>query len=113
MSHIRLVLLVMAAGCGLGLTTNPACAADGKVAGAVAIDGKPLAAGKVIFHLANGQFVGSKVKDGKYAIDRVPVGTQKVTFEGDGVPAKYSLDDKSPLTAEVKEGDGTFDFDLK
>ncbi len=52
------------------------------------------------------------IRDGKYAIDRAPVGARKVTVEGNGVPANYTLDETSPLTADVKDGDGTADFDL-
>jgi hypothetical protein len=113
MTYIRSVLLAVVVGCGLTMVVSPANAADGKVSGVVTVSGKPLADGKVVFHLANGQFVGSKVKDGKYAIDRVPAGTRKVTVEGKGVPAKYTDDETSPLTVEVKDGDGTYDIDLK
>jgi hypothetical protein len=87
-------------------------ATDGKVMGTIIVGGKPLATGRIIFHLDNGQFVGSKVKDGKYVIDRVLVGTRKVTAEGEGVPAKYASEHTSSITAEVKEGTGTFDFNL-
>jgi hypothetical protein len=113
MTRIRPVLLAAAVSCGLVMAASSAGAADGKVSGVVTVSGKPLAAGKVVFHLADGQFVGSKVKDGKYAIDRVPAGTRKVTVEGKGVPDKYADGESSPLTVEVKGGDGTFDFDLK
>ena len=114
MSLTRFVLVVGVAVCGLlVLFTFPALAADGKVTGSIVVGGKPLASGKVIFHLDNGQFVGSKVENGTYTIDRVPVGTRKVTVEGDGVPAKYTSEDTSSLTAEVKEGTGSFDFNLQ
>jgi hypothetical protein len=77
----------------------------------ITLRGKPLT-GKVIFHLDD-QFVGSKVKeDGKYLVSRVLVGKYKVTLEGQGVPAKFTSDDVTPLTVEVKEGANTFDFEL-
>jgi hypothetical protein len=102
------------AACGLlVLSTSPSLAADGKVTGKVSLNGKPLASGRIIFHLGNGQFVGSKVANGDYAIDRVPVGTRKVTVEGDGVPVSYSFEDKSSIVVEVKEGTAMFDFDLR
>jgi hypothetical protein len=87
-------------------------AADGKVTGTIFVDGKPLAAGKVIFHLGNGQFVGSRVKDGKYTIDRVPTGTRKITVEGDGVLAKYTSEDTSGITVEVLDGTNYADIKL-
>lgn len=97
----------------LFVSAASAVAADGKVSGTVTVQGKPLTAGKVVFHLENGQFIGSKIKDGKYAIDRVPTGTYKVTIEGKGVPDKFNRDETTPLTVEVKEGEGIFDFDLE
>ena len=102
----------MAAVCGLVMAAGSAGADDGKVSGRVSVGGKPLAVGRVIFHLENGQFVGSKVKDGKYTIDRVPTGILTVTAEGDGIPAKYTRDDRSPLRVMVKEGEGMIDFNL-
>lgn len=114
MLRIPLFLLALATGCGLLVTASPAAAADGKVSGQVTLDGKPLAAGRVTFHREDGQFVGAKVKDGKYAIDRVPAGTRTVTFEGKGVPAIFTMDSTSPLRVEIKEGESknTFDFAL-
>lgn len=91
---------------------SPARAADAQVTGTVTLNGKPIAEGKVTFHLANDQFVGSKIKDGRYLIERVPVGTRKVTIEGKGVPAKYGSEETSPLTAEVKKG-AEINFELK
>ena len=109
----RFVFAAVAACSLLVLSTSPVIAADGKVTGNVVVAGKPLASGRIIFYLDNGQFVGSKIKNGGYAIDRVPVGTRKVTFEGDGVPARYTFEEKSGIVAEVKEGTGTFAFDLQ
>ena len=67
---------------------------------------------RVLFHLADGQFVGCRIKDGKYALDRVPTGARKVTIECNGLPEKYKSDATTDLTAKVKEGDNTFDFDF-
>lgn len=79
----------------------------------VTVGGKPLSAGKITFHRDNGQFLGSKLKDGKYTIDRVPAGTLKVTVEGKGVGAAYTFENTTPLVVEVKEGAANFDFNLK
>jgi hypothetical protein len=90
-----------------------ATAADGKVSGSVAVNGMPLAAGRVILHLDDGQFVGCQVKDGKFAIDRVPAGVRRVSVEGKGVPDRYGPQ-VSPLVIEVREGENReCAFDLK
>ncbi|MDY3552605.1 carboxypeptidase-like regulatory domain-containing protein [Gemmata sp. JC717] len=90
-----------------------AVAADGKVSGTVTVNGKPLAAGRVIFHLDGEQFVGCKVKDGKYVIDRVPTGTRRVSIEGKGVPDTFGTE-VSPLVVEIREGQNSEqNFDLK
>ena len=114
MFSTRSALVVMVATCGL-LVEAPlsVAAADGEATGQVTVSGKPLAAGKITFHRANGQFLGSQVKDGKYMIDRIPAGTLRVTFEGKGVPPAYTSEATSPLVVEVKEGASTFDFNLK
>ncbi len=113
MYPIRFLVAAVVATCALFLSSTPAAmAADVKVSGRVSVSGTPLAAGKVTFHL-DGQFVGSKIKDGKYTVNWVPVGTYRVTFEGKGVPAKYASDDNSPLTVEVKESVNVFEFELQ
>jgi hypothetical protein len=96
----------------LALLASTAVAGDARVSGVVTVDGKPLPAGKITFHLADGEFVGAQVKDGKYTVSRVPEGKCKVTIESKGVPTKYSSEATSALTVEVKEGPATFDFDL-
>jgi hypothetical protein len=108
------VLVAIVALCGLLVAATPSLAtADGEVTGLVTVGGKPLSAGKITFHRENGQFVGSKVKDGKYTIDHVPAGKVKVTVEGKGVETVYSLEKTTPLVVEIKEGATTFDFTLK
>jgi hypothetical protein len=89
-------------------------AADGEVTGTIRIDGKQLVGGKITFYQENGQFIGSKIKDGKYKIDRVPARNLRVTVEGKGVPLKYTSDETSGLVVEVVEGGPTvIDLDLK
>lgn len=86
---------------------------DGKVTGAITVAGAPLAKGRVFFHSARGQFVGSKVEEGRFEVDRVPVGVHAVTIEGDGVPARYTFDDKSGLVVAVNAEANTIDFKLQ
>jgi hypothetical protein len=106
-------ILVLAACLVLLLSTSHASANDGKVSGTITVAGKPLAAGRIFLHLEDGQFVGAKVKDGKYTVNRVPVGTRKVSVEGKGVPKKYASEDTSGLTLEVKDGNATHDLVLR
>lgn len=81
------------------------------VQGKITVDGKPLAAGKIFFFIGEDQFVGAKVKDGVYKVDRVPIGKRVVAVEFKGVPARYS--DKSELRVEVRKGENELIFDLK
>ncbi len=81
--------------------------------GHVTLDGKPLESGRIIFHQADGQFFGSKIKkEGKFKMDRIPAGSYRVTVESKGVPEKYTSDENSPLTVEVKSGSNVINFDL-
>ncbi len=112
MRHSRQVLLAFVVTCGLAIAGELVNAADGKVSGTVTVDVKPLAAGKVFLHLEGGQFVGAKIKDGKFVIDRVPVGTRKVTLEGTGVPAKCAEEETSDLLVTIEEGGKTLEFNL-
>jgi hypothetical protein len=86
---------------------------DAPVNGTVTIAGTPLAEGRIFFHLEGGQFVGCKLKAGKYRIDHVPLGEHRVTFEGKGVAAKYSLEEAAGLVTKVTGAANTFDFDLR
>lgn len=87
--------------------------ADGKVTGKVVLSGKPLAEGKITLYAANGQFVGSKIKEGKFTIDRVPAGKFVITIEGKDVPPKYASEDTSALIFSVQDGDNQFDIALE
>jgi hypothetical protein len=86
---------------------------DARVNGAVTVAGQPLAEGRIFFHLDGGQFVGCKVKAGKYRIDRVPLGEHRVTFEGNGVAAKYASEEATGLVTNVTGAANTFDFELQ
>src|SRR5262249_26158550 len=97
------------------IANHPAGADEGSstVKGTVTLDGKPLGSGRIFFHLKNDQFVGAKIKDGRYSVERVPAGTWRITVEGDGVPAKYSSDEKSPLQVEVVANAVPGAYDIK
>jgi hypothetical protein len=88
------------------------------VKGRVTLDGKPLGSGRVIFHLSDGQFLGSKLsQDGTFKVDRVPTGTHKVTVEltvnGKSIlPPRYSSEERSELRFEVKKGENVIDLSL-
>ena len=114
---MRALCLTVLAALAVVLTAGPASAADpelGTVEGTVTFNGKPVPDGTITFHLPDGQFVGAKLKDGKYRVDRVPAGTMRVTVESKKVrlPAKYSAEDTSGLTVDVKAGKGRADFNL-
>jgi hypothetical protein len=107
-------ILVSVACLALLIATPVARAADGKISGRITVAGKPLEAGRIIFHLEDGEFVGAKVnKDGTYMVSRVPTGTRKVTIEGKGVPVKYASENTSGLTLEVKDGKAIHDIELR
>jgi hypothetical protein len=83
------------------------------IRGLVIINGKPLA-GRILFHLDKGQFVGAKLdEEGRFTIDRVPLGEQHVTVEGKGVPEKYASEKSSGLSVKVVEGENSFVFELR
>jgi hypothetical protein len=88
---------------------DPLSSAQGKVT----LDGRPLPGGRILFHLDDDQFVGAKIKaDGTFKVDRVPVGTHKVTVEFKGLPARFASEERSALRVEVKKGANTLDFAL-
>ena len=104
---MRGVCLVLSAACLVLLSAASVSAADEKLAtvgGKVIFNGKPLTDATITFHLEDGQFVGSKIKDGKFLVDRVPYGTWKVTIESRkaGLPAKFVSPETSGMKIEVK-----------
>ena len=113
MFPVRSQLMTFIVLCGLFVVAQPSLAmAESKASGRITINGKPVADGRVTFHLPNGQFAGSKIVEGKFAVDQMPVGTLKVTVEGTGVPAKYTSEETSALTVQTKVGTAIFDFNL-
>lgn len=100
----------------IGSLAVPSLAADEVVTavdGSVTVKGQPLQAGKITFYLDDDQFVGSKVKDGKYKVRRVPVGEWRVVIERDGMPGRIATEKASEFPVEVKPGGNSFDFDMK
>jgi hypothetical protein len=83
-----------------------------KIAGTVTVDGRPLTDGTITFHLDDDEFVGTKIKDGAYRLTRVPAGGWRITVRGDGVPAKYTLEDTSPLRFTIGPGRTTMDVEI-
>ena len=83
------------------------------VSGTVTLNGKPVSGGKITFHLTGDEFVGAKLRDGRYKLTRLPAGRCRVVIEGEGIPAKFASEETTGLTVEVREGGGVFDFDLR
>lgn len=85
------------------------------IEGKVTYNGKALPDGTITFHLKDDQFVGARIKDGAFRVDRVPVGIVRVTFSSKKLrlPARYGVPETSPLTLEVKPGKGVADFQIR
>ena len=113
MIRLRTALICLAVGLMLALSPVVAHAAEAMLSGMVVMDGRPVAKGRILFHLKNGQFVGSRIKDGKFAIDSMQSGARIVTIESDGVPKKYADEETSQLKAAVNGGENEFNFDLR
>ena len=96
---------------------GPLWAADEELAtvgGKVMHNGKPLADAVITFHLDDGQFVGGRIKDGQFRVDRVPAGTWKATIDSKKValPAKFASPETFALLVEVKKGTIAVNFML-
>jgi hypothetical protein len=83
------------------------------VAGTVTLNGQPVGGGKITFYLSGDEFVGARLRDGRYKLTRLPAGRWRVGIEGEGIPAKFASEETTGLTVEVREGGSVFDFDLK
>ncbi len=121
-AFILLVMFLNTAGCGPDVRL-------GQVSGQVTLDGKPLSEARVIFRPSHGRMSQAITGEGGqfelyYTIDRAgallgnhrvtistsePISPSEVTPEL--VPEEYNV--KSTLTAVVKGGENTLDFDLK
>jgi len=114
---MRAISLVLFAAATLLLSSGPLSAADEQLAtvgGKVIYNGQPLTDSIITFHLGDDQFVGGKIKDGKFRVDRVPFGTVKVTIESKTVqlPAKFASPESSGLTVEIKQSKVPVNFML-
>ena len=81
---MRGVCHVLFALCAVLVSSGPVSAADEELAtvgGKVIYNGEALTDSTITFYLKDGQFVGGRIKDGKFRVDRVPVGPVKVTIE--------------------------------
>ena len=125
---VFLLLSGVAAGCRGG-------SGFGNVSGTVAYDGKPVEQGSISFVPVDGKgpTAGGMIANGKYAVEKVPVGAAKVSISGvrvTGTKKLYEDDPESPvvqtatellppkynqsseLQYEVKAGPQTKNFDL-
>ena len=114
---MRGVFVVLFAVAAVLVSRGPAWADDEELAsvgGKVNYNGKALDDAVIIFHLKDDQFVGAKIKDGKFRVDRVPVGAVKVTIDSKKValPAKFADPETSGLSVEVKKGKNPVNFML-
>jgi hypothetical protein len=114
---MRGVCLFLFAACAVFVGGGPVSAADDELAtvgGKVIYNGQSLTDSTITFHLEDGQFVGGRIKDGKFLVKRVPVGTWKVSIESTTVtlPAKFASAEKSGLSVEVKKGQIAVNFML-
>jgi hypothetical protein len=84
------------------------------VGGKVIYNGQPLKDAKITIHLDDDQFVGGKIKEGRFRIDRVPAGTWKVTIDSKEVtlPAKFASPETSGMNVDVKKGRVAVNFML-
>lgn len=127
-SGLAPMLIVVActlAGCSSGTSDTPPL---GQVSGAITMGGKPVSDAQVLFVPASGSpSVGKTDAEGRYTlaysqdVTGAEIGrhTVQITKFGEPgspndttnlLPEKYNQN--SPLTAEVKEGENSFDFEL-
>lgn len=133
----RNVLAVMALsmtiiGCGGGVDDATRFGKTGKVKGKVSYSGNAVKEARVQFSSKDtGAAVIGNVQDGEFVMtDPVPVGNYKVAVmtpqeaapdsgvayqpkEYPDIPLKYRDEFNTDLTAEVKEGENEFKFDMK
>lgn len=101
------------------------------VTGVILLDGKPAVGKQVIFSPEGGRpSIGTTNEQGEYQLmytvkwEGAIIGNHKVTistpvpdFDGapyhEDIPAHYTTDAETPLTAEVKDEDNVINFDLK
>ena len=104
---MRGVCLVLFAACAVFVSGRAVSAADDELAtvgGKVIYNGKPLTDAVITFHLKDEQFVGAKIKNGMFLVERVPFGVVQVTIDSQKVriPAKFASPETSGLKVEIK-----------
>jgi hypothetical protein len=114
---MRGVCLALLAACAVFVSGGAVSAADEELAsvgGKVIYNGKPLDDAVITFHLKEDQFVGAKIKGGKFRVDRVPVGPVKVTIDSKKValPIKFADPETSGLRVIIKKGKNPVNFML-
>jgi hypothetical protein len=111
------VCLALFAACVVFASVGTVSAADEELAsvgGKVIYNGKALDDAVITFHLKDDQFVGAKIKGGRFRVDRVPVGAVKVTIDSKKValPAKFADPETSGLRIKIKKGKNPVNFML-
>lgn len=142
MNYLRILAICVVFVCGCGKSKGPPKVAQIPVTGTVTLDGQPLADADVFFFPPEGRgaFMGRTKADGSYQLEGVagskavckgqcsvrisrmlkPDGTvagpdepPAMSDATESLPEKYSSQTEPTLTADVPEGGGKFDFDLK
>ncbi len=84
-----------------------------QLTGNIRVDGKPLKKGRILFYSQEGQIVGCIVRDGKYKIEKPPIGEQVVTVDGQNIANRYADSESSDLTFKIeKEVRNSLELDL-
>lgn len=97
------------------LTVSVAHAVDGagSIKGRVALNGAPLAEGKLLLRKPGEKdTLETPIKEGQFSIEMVAAAKYVVAIQGKGIPEKYSSFEVSPLTIEIKAGSNEIIFDL-
>ncbi len=142
MKHISIVALVVLCVCGCGRSSGPPKVQTIPVTGTVKLDGQPLGNADVVFIPSEGigGFSARTKDDGTYQLEGLTGGkavckgrcTVRISrmLKPDGtapnpdeppaiagavesLPEKYSSPNATELSADVPDGGGTFNFDLK
>jgi hypothetical protein len=80
---------------------------DGPIQGIGSVAGKPIVNGRAFLHSPDGQFRGAQLVNGRFCLQRVPVGKYRLTFEGDNVPPnRFELE----IDNHCQAIGGTFDI---
>lgn len=124
-AFVLLAMSLFSIGCGGGAGDQPDL---GQVTGTISLDGEPLTGVIVMFSPEEGrQSVAVTDAEGKYELQYTgeskgaKIGKHDVGFmtSDDGnikasapIPAKYAGGNETGLTADVKAGENTYDFNL-